>query len=67
MTLALPQFLHLVACATCLADRNGTTQKAANLGIWMMLGALLFIFTCLAVVVFNLARRARRAGQATPL
>ena len=59
MISSLSHFLHL-ACATCMADRNGVTQKAANLGIWMMLAALICVFTCIGLVVFNFARRARR-------
>ena len=55
-------FTHLLqlGCATCMADRNGVTQKAANLGIWMMLAALICVFTCIGLVAFNFARRARR-------
>ena len=59
MTHSLSHLLQL-ACATCMTDRNGVTQKAANLGIWMMLAALICVFTCLGLVVLNFARRARR-------
>lgn len=56
-------FTHLLqlGCATCMADRNGVTQKAANLGIWMMLAALMCVFIGLGLVVLNFARRSRRA------
>lgn len=53
---------HLLACATCMNEPGGISQKAANLGIFMMLGVLILIFTCLAVTAFNFARRARRAS-----
>ena len=65
MISTLHQFLTL-ACATCMADRGGVVQKAANLGIWMMLAALALIFSCLGLVVFNIARRARRVKLLTP-
>ena len=60
MTHSLVNLIQL-GCATCMADRNGVTQKAANLGIWMMLAALICVFTCIGLVILNFARRARRA------
>jgi hypothetical protein len=58
-------FPKLLACATCMNDSGGVSQKAANLGIFMMLGVLLLIFTCLAVTAYNFARRARQSKLAT--
>ena len=58
-------FPKLLACATCMSDPSGVSQQAANLGIFMMLGVLMLIFTCLAVTAYNFARRARRAKLAT--
>jgi heme/copper-type cytochrome/quinol oxidase subunit 2 len=57
---------NFIACATCMADKGGVNQKAANLGIFAMLGVLVLIFTCLGVTAFNFARKARRSvAQAT--
>ena len=58
-------FSKFFACATCMADPSGVSQQAANLGIFMMLGVLLLIFTCLGVTAYNFARRARRSKLAT--
>ncbi len=58
----LTSSLHLIACATCMADKGGVNQKAANLGIFAMLGVLVLIFSCLAVTAFNFARRGRRTA-----
>jgi hypothetical protein len=52
-----------LACATCMADKGGVNQKAANLGIFMMLGVLVLIFSCLAVTAYNFARRSRRINK----
>jgi hypothetical protein len=46
-----------------MTDRGGVTQKAANLGIFMMLGVLVLIFGCLAVTAYNFAKRARKHAQ----
>ncbi|MEI6535708.1 MAG: hypothetical protein WCN98_10240 [Verrucomicrobiaceae bacterium] len=61
----LASSLHFLACATCMADAGGLSQKAANLGIFMMLGVLVLIFTCLGVTAFNFARRGRRISKST--
>lgn len=52
--------IQTLACSTCMADKGGVGQKAANLGIFMMLGVLVLIFTCLAVTAYNFAKRSRK-------
>lgn len=59
----LTPFLQFIACATCMADTGGVSQKAANLGIFIMLGVLALVFGCLAATVYNFARRAKRAAK----
>jgi ABC-type transporter Mla subunit MlaD len=45
-------------------DKGGTVQKAANLGIFMMLGVLVLIFACLAVTAYSFAQKARKSNRA---
>jgi hypothetical protein len=63
MNLPISSTLEFIACSTCMADKAGVNQKAANLGIFMMLGVLVLIFSCLAVTAYNFARRSRRINQ----
>lgn len=59
----LTSFMQYLACATCMADSGGISQKAANLGIFIMLGVLALVFGCLAATVYSFARRAKRAAK----
>jgi hypothetical protein len=49
----------LISCATCIAD-NAAAQKAFNMGIWVLLGALGTVLLGIASVVFAFYRRQRR-------
>jgi ABC-type multidrug transport system permease subunit len=55
---------QFLSCATCMADQGGVSQKAANFGIFIMLGALLLIFSFLAATAISFARRAKRVRLA---
>lgn len=57
------QGLDILACATCMLDRSGTAQQATNLGIFMMLGALMLVFSCIGLAAFNFIRRARSLAK----
>jgi hypothetical protein len=58
--MSFASFHSLLACATCVADRNGITQQATNSGIFVMLGVMAVVFGCMAATAVSFARRSSR-------
>ncbi|MBP7950114.1 MAG: hypothetical protein KA004_10690 [Verrucomicrobiales bacterium] len=58
----------LLACATCIADGGGGAQQATNNAIFLMLGALVVVFSGLGWAAFSFMRRSSRlaAAQTSP-
>ncbi len=56
--------MTLLACATCKADPNSLIAQAQDLAVLVMLGFLMLGMACVALVVFNFARKQQRLGAA---
>lgn len=50
----------LLACATCKADPNSVIAQAQDIAVLVMLGFLVLGMACVALVVFNFARKQQR-------
>jgi hypothetical protein len=49
-----------LACATCKADPNSVIAQAQDIAVLVMLGFLVLGMACVALVVFNFARKQQR-------
>ncbi|HVS30285.1 MAG TPA: hypothetical protein VMS98_02420 [Thermoanaerobaculia bacterium] len=47
------------ACPVCFGDPNSAMQKAANNGIWVLLGVIAFVQLGFVALFFSFWRRAR--------
>ncbi len=54
--------MFLLACATCKADPNSVIAQAQDIAVLVMLGFLVLGMACVALVVFNFARKQQRLG-----
>lgn len=54
--------MNLIACATCKADPNSLIAQAQDLAVIVMLGFLMLGMACVALIVFNFARKQQRAA-----
>lgn len=54
--------MTILACATCKADPNSLIAQAQDLAVLVMLGFLVLGMACVALVVFNFARKQQRLG-----
>lgn len=52
--------MNLLACATCKADPNSVIAQAQDIAVLVMLGFLVLGMACVALVVFNFARKQQR-------
>ncbi len=52
--------MNFLACATCKADPNSVIAQAQDIAVLVMLGFLVLGMACVALVVFNFARRQQR-------
>ena len=57
--------MNFLSCATCKADPNSLIAQAQDIAVLVMLGFLVLGMACVALVVFNFARRQQRLS--TPL
>ena len=55
---------HLLACATCMPDRGSATFMAQQSAIVFLLATTFAILGTLLLIIFNFARKARRAAAA---
>lgn len=55
-----------LACATCKADPNSLIAQAQDLAVLVMLGFLVLGMACVALVVFNFARKQQRLAASLP-
>jgi heme/copper-type cytochrome/quinol oxidase subunit 2 len=60
---ALP---HILACATCLPDQSTEVAQAANMAILFMVAVVAVMLGTLVKIMFNFARRQRRATDSQP-
>ena len=64
LVLLAPVFAN--ACPVCFGDPNSAMQKAANNGIWVLLGVIAFVqlgFVALFVSFWRRARELRRRRE----
>ncbi len=54
--------MTILSCATCKADPNSLIAQAQDLAVLVMLGFLVLGMACVALVVFNFARKQQRLG-----
>ena len=47
------------ACPVCFGDPNSAMQKAANNGVWVLLGVIAFVQIGFVALFFSFWRRAR--------
>lgn len=52
--------MNFLACATCKADPNSVIAQAQDIAVLVMLGFLVLGMACVALVVFNFARKQQR-------
>ena len=57
--------MTLFSCATCIGQEGQTSTLAANGAVFVMLGALGFVFLFLLSVCIAFVRRARRLERAS--
>lgn len=62
--MSLPPITHLIACATCMPDRGSATFMAQQSAIVFMLAVVFSMLGILLMIIFNFARKARRAEAA---
>lgn len=55
-----------IACATCIGQDGQVTVMAANGAVFVMLGALILVFSTILAVVISFIRRARRFAASNP-
>ena len=55
-----------IACATCIGQDGQVTVMAANGAVFVMLGALILVFSTILAVVISFIRRARRFAASHP-
>jgi hypothetical protein len=54
--------MNFLACATCKADPNSVIAQAQDIAVLVMLGFLVLGMACVALVVFNFARKQQHLG-----
>ena len=52
-----------LACPVCFGDPNSAMQKAANNGIWVLLGVIAFVQIGFVALFWSFWRRARALRQ----
>ncbi len=62
--MTLSPLAHLLACATCMPDRGSTVFMAQQSAIEFMLVLVFAMLGVLLLIIFNFARKARRAAAA---
>lgn len=55
---------HLLACATCNVDRASITFMAQQSAVVFMLAMVFAMLGTILLIIFNYARKARRAAAA---
>lgn len=58
---------YLLACATCMPDRGSATFMAQQSAIVFLLAVIFAVLGTLLLIIFNFARKARRAAEAAAL
>ena len=53
-------FNILSACSVCYGDPNEPAVKAAQAGIFFLLGVVFFVLSCFALFMYNLNKKSKK-------